>query len=700
MRIPLLLAFFLISFSNLFGQVIPDLTRHKTKKKQLKVLAETCDSLAGEGKIQEEKLVALHALRLTSPDDMTNLSLFNFYLGYVNEDEPDSDSTFYFYEKSIEYARKANNPVRVRNALKRVLFMYVNTVGYRKKGEVALKEVLAIIDTTRDESEKAAMYATVGNYYNMIGKYEIQINYLLKGIAIKKKLIENGKITDREAVVVDLMNLGELYLELEQAEKGIGYTLEARKYITITEDYLAHNFKDMADAYIILGQPDKARVYYDSLLITNSKGKLERRHHLRIALDLAFTEYYLSKNKNDSAFIYISKANYKASEYAPEYLLSQVHYMTGKTYMATKDYVKALPLLIASELLCQESGPQVYVSLLQSIAQCYAATGQWKQAYEYYDKYAPLRDSLYLEASKNSIADAEAKYQNKDKQLQIEQKNNQINEAKKERIWLLSGLSLLLLSLVLLWIIYRNKKKNAELLTSKNQELAQAINELEEANRTKAKLFSIISHDLRSPISQVYQFLKLQQLNPNLLNETQKAELSTKIQTATGSLLETMEDLLLWSKTQINEFKTDKQTSSLNLIVDQCIGLLQLNIDAKNIELQKNLPANTTVFTDPYYLQNIVRNLLQNAIKASDQESFLQIDFTEDGSSAILAIENTGPAFSQQDYLDLLNDTSSTNGMNGLGLRLVDDLSKRTGLIIRFENPSPMLTRALIFFQK
>lgn len=699
MRILLLSAFVLLSLPNLRGQVIPDLSHYKNKKEQLKALAKNCDSLAIEGKLEEEKLVARHGLQLTPANDFVNLSLFNFYLGFVYEDAR-GDSTFYFYEKSIEYARKAKNPVRVRNALKRVLFMYVNTAGYRKKGEAALKEMLAIIDTTRDESEKAAMYSTVGNYYNMISKYEIQIDYLLKGIAIKKKLIENGKITDREAVVVDLMNLGELYLELEQAEKGMGYTLEARKYITITEDYLAHNFKDMADAYILLGQPHKARVYYDSLLITNSKGKLERRHHLRIALDLAFTEYYLSKNKNDSANIYINKANYKASEYAPEYLLSQVHYMTGKTYMATKDYAKALPLLIASELLCQESGPQVYVSLLQSIAQCYAATGQWKEAYKYYDKYAPLRDSLYIEASKNSIADAEAKYQNKDKQLQIEQKNNQINEAKKERIWLLSGLSLLLLSLALLWIIYRNKKKNAELLSSKNEELAQAIHELEEANRTKAKLFSIISHDLRSPISQVYQFLKLQQLNPKLLSETQKAELSTKIQTATGSLLETMEDLLLWSKTQINEFKTDKQTSSLNLIVDQCIALLQLNIDAKNIELQNNLPPNTTIFTDPYYLQNIVRNLLQNAIKASDQGSLLRIDFSENESSAVLSIENTGSAFSQQDYLDLLNDTSSTNGMNGLGLRLVDDLSKRTGLIIRFKNPSPTLTRALIIFQK
>ena len=89
---------------------------------------------------------------------------------------------------------------------------------------------------------------------------------------------------------------------------------------------------------------------------------------------------------------------------------------------------------------------------------------------------------------------------------------------------------------------YRNKKKTAKLLDKKNRSLSKLNSDLEEANQTKAKLFSIIGHDLRSPISQVYQFLKLQQLNPDALNTEQKNELSNKIQTATGSLLETMED--------------------------------------------------------------------------------------------------------------------------------------------------------------
>ncbi|HRF25200.1 MAG TPA: hypothetical protein PLR98_13585, partial [Chitinophagaceae bacterium] len=57
----------------------------------------------------------------------------------------------------------------------------------------------------------------------------------------------------------------------------------------------------------------------------------------------------------------------------------------------------------------------------------------------------------------------------------------------------------------------------------------------------------------------MYQFLKLQQLNPDALSNEQKAELNNKIQNATGSLLETMEDLLLWSKTQMNEFKVTMQ---------------------------------------------------------------------------------------------------------------------------------------------
>lgn len=253
------------------------------------------------------------------------------------------------------------------------------------------------------------------------------------------------------------------------------------------------------------------------------------------------------------------------------------------------------------------------------------------------------------------------------------------------------------LSLVLLGAIYRNKRRTAALLDDKNRQMGTLIEELEEANRTKAKLFGIISHDLRSPISQVYQFLKLQQLNPNRLNNEQKEQLSEKIQTATGSLLETMEDLLLWSKTQMNQFQPSIGRVFIDEVVSQCLSLLHLNIEARQLQIDRRIPEDATAETDPYYLQTILRNLLQNAIKAAEEHSTVHLEWNE--GTRQLTIENSGPAFSQAQYEQILAQPDTQKGLNGLGLRLVDDLSAKSHLRVQFENPAAALTRTVVQFE-
>ncbi|MCE7064568.1 ATP-binding protein [Dyadobacter sp. CY326] len=688
----------LLSLSTAYSQIIPDLTPYKSVRDKLEALADLCDSLANIDDLEKEKFVAHYALRLAPANDFYYRSIFHYNLGYAFETS-NSDSAFYHHEKSLALARKGKLPRRVLMSLNRLLFEYNNSVGNKQKADATLLEVLKSIDTTKNEYEKASLYATIGNYYASKGEYNTQVNYLLKAITIKKQLIQVGKIKDREELVVDLMSLGELYTQLQQGEKGLYYIKESRNYIVAYKPYLNYYYKDISGAYLLMKQPAMARIYYDSLaaMITPDDKQTGRRSN-KIALDLTFADHYLTLKKLDSAQLYLDRANALAPKWASTLLLSQVNFMTGTVLLARKQFEKALPYLKASEPHSDGLGLEIHVGLLQSLAKCYAATGQWQQAYAYYDKYAPLRDSLYLESARKSIADAEAQYQNKDKQQQIEVKNLQIDRAKKERLWLISGLTLLAISLALLAVIYRNKRKNAEILDMKNRELASLISELEEANRTKAKLFSIISHDLRSPISQVYQFLKLQQLNPKLLSEGQKAELSEKIQTATGSLLETMEDLLLWSKTQMNQFKADIQPVDISHIAAQSLRLLQLNIEAKNLQIQNQIPPQIIVNTDPYYLQAIIRNLLQNAVKASDDGGIIQLGFTESAQRKALFIENSGAAFTQEGYTTILSQNENNPGLSGLGLRLVGELSEKTGLKVRFENPSETLTRTLIVF--
>src|ERR1019366_3201030 len=88
--------------------------------------------------------------------------------------------------------------------------------------------------------------------------------------------------------------------------------------------------------------------------------------------------------------------------------------------------------------------------------------------------------------------------------------------------------------------------------------LTKLNEQLEDANKLKAKFFAILTHDLRSPISSLVNFFQLQKRDANLLNEKQKAEQESKITKSALSLLVVMEDILLWSKGQMENFKPHK----------------------------------------------------------------------------------------------------------------------------------------------
>jgi signal transduction histidine kinase len=661
----------------------PDISKYKTVEEKVQVLKGLCDSLAEIENYTALKEVARFSLQQL-PEDPNNTALFTHYLGSFYEKTLNRDSAFYYHETSLAAAKKAGNGKRIRVALQRLLFLYYSA-GNKAKSTQTATALQAILDTTKNETSKYEMLVFLGNYFSENGQYQKNIQYLVQSLQIQKKLLALGKIKDSSDIAITQLNIANTFLKIKQPEKALEYIMESRPYTVNYEISLSFYYENMVEALLMLNKEESARIYYDSLY-TKAKAGFASTFGKNdvISTELAFAEHYLQAGRKDSALLFINRTLQKAKQWSSEYQQAQVNGVAGRIFAATGDYQKALTYLKTAEPLSREANLESYAPLLLSMAQCYSATGQWQQASLYYSRYAPLRDSLYSEASRKSLAEAEAQYQNKQKQQQIETQNTQLSYGRKQRLWLISGLSLLGLVALLLAIIYRNKKRTADVLDDKNKKLAKLNNDLEEANRTKAKLFGIISHDLRSPISQVYQFLKLQQLDPERLNEEQKATLSNKIQTATGSLLETMEDLLLWSKTQMNAFTPDIQRTELKPILDQCLALLRLNIETKHIEIVQNIPDDTEVMADPYFLQTIFRNLLQNAVKAAPAHSKISIEYKQNVDRATLSVINEGDSFSQQDYEKIITSKEDKTSLSGLGLRLAHELAEKTGTQILF----------------
>ena len=672
--------FFVLLF--LFAAVLQTMAQNKT----LKALKTQCDSLTELEQYAELGKVASSALKIVPEKDIANLSLFNYYLGASLERLTQRDSAIYYHETALKYALEGNIGKRIRVACQRLLYLY-HSAGNEQKATPTALTLHKILDTTKSEIAQYEMLSFLANYYNERSAYEKNIQYLLKSISIQKRLLKTGQINDSSDIGVSLLNVAKSYIDMQQPEKAIEYILPAQPYLNNYQTLKTYFHKNYLDALLMLNSTAAALQHYDTinmLVKIPTAGAFEWSD--KISADLQLSAYYLKNKDTDSALIFVSRANELKDTKASEYMKGQIDFMTAKVLLARKEYDKAIPLLKSVEAVTRNASLQVHVSLLETLAQAYAATGQWENAYLYYEKYAPLRDSLYTESSKRSIAEAEAAYQNKEKRLQIATQNLQLKNAARQRLWLLLGLGLAALSALLLFVIYRNKKRAADIFDEKNKQLHQLNTELNEANRTKAKLFSIIGHDLRSPINQVYQFLKLQQLNPHALSELQKAELNNKIQTATGSLLETMEDLLLWSKTQMNAFETRIEPVNITTVIMACRNLLQLNSDAKHITYEIAMPETLMVQTDANYLHAIIRNLLQNAIKACPDDSLIHIEAKRENKKTVILIQNEGKTFTQQQYEQLLNQEQNTASLSGLGLRLVDELSKKVNTVITFHN--------------
>ena len=120
-------------------------------------------------------------------------------------------------------------------------------------------------------------------------------------------------------------------------------------------------------------------------------------------------------------------------------------------------------------------------------------------------------------------------------------------------------------------------------------------------------------------------------------------------------------------------------------IVEACQNLLQLNTEAKNIQYKNLIPENSIVKTDPYYLQTIIRNLLQNAVKASPENGEIEMGTEQRQEELVFYIQNQGGSFTQEQYKHLVSSDEYTKSLNGLGLRLVDELSQKIGASILFK---------------
>ncbi|MCY1524445.1 Adaptive-response sensory-kinase SasA [compost metagenome] len=201
-----------------------------------------------------------------------------------------------------------------------------------------------------------------------------------------------------------------------------------------------------------------------------------------------------------------------------------------------------------------------------------------------------------------------------------------------------------------LLVIYRKNKQvkvlNEELI-KRNRNMAVQRDKIElqnmelaNLNHSKDQLFSVVGHDLRSPILSIMQTVDMLRSNDLSAAETRMVldNFFEKL-TATATMLD---NLLLWVQDQKKEIRTDKLNFLLPSVTDQVLMVLTFQAREKNISIQHESHPDARVYADRNHVRIIFQNLISNAIKFTPANGRIFIHYFTDERKSGIVIRDTG----------------------------------------------------------
>ncbi|NHM01731.1 sensor histidine kinase [Flavobacterium sp. KDG-16] len=492
--------------------------------------------------------------------------------------------------------------------------------------------------------------------------------YFFRGISFKEKGIFNeaknsfNKISKRFKFYKTVENyLGQIALEQNEFKKAISYFkefeyLETANYFNIDQGKVNHN---LGICYLHLDDYTKAEYY---LLKSTEIQEKENDTLMLIGAYGDVANLYYNQFKDNLALPYFEKA-YRLSKKVKRYDLKKI---------------AALNLAVVEE-----------------------NNKNFEKAIEYRKEAEKWNDSLTDQNKIWAVADVEKKFAIKQKQKEIEvlEIKNEIRETQRNGLFIIA---LLLLSIFGIGVyFYRQKIKRNKII------LAQKEN-LDELNATKDKLFSIVSHDLRSSVNGLKSSNSKLMLNLKSNNYEQLDELIHQNAVVANSTYNLLDNLLNWANQQTNQIFFQKESLHLFSILKQVEYNYKPLVAEKNIELKIEIDKNAFVFMDLDSLKIVLRNLLDNSLKYTNEKGMISI-FTQNNTTETiqLIIEDTGIGMSAQVIVELLQESTKLSKKNnkeivgtGLGMQLCKSMLQKNGGKINIQSQEGMGTTIILTLPK
>ena len=529
-----------------------------------------------------------------------------------------------------------------------------------------------------DTGYNDGVYMYIGGNYESLEKMDSALYYYGEAL----RYFESQKDYESLSFICNRLGAAELNY-MKRYEKSIDYFKRQIHYYVLQKDstYIFGCYNNIGLAYKALNRYDSALFYFNYVM--HSKQAAEETHSIAF---LQTADVYSLQKKYKDALSYYDKAITRLSGLQDSLRLFIAYISKGDCLMTQGLFSKSLSSLRkASDYLTGAVSNNDKKNLYHNLSFVYANLKNYKSAFYYKSLEDALKDSINIGNIQKAATEAEAKYSVRRTQdsLLLSKQQLTLSEsvaATRQRNFIIAVILAIVVSL-LAFLFLRNaqarKKMNTRLSVEK-QKVESLATELKGANDAKTKLFSIISHDLRSPISSLYGALKLQEVKSAIHS-------TTGVSAKTMHLLDTLEDLLIWSKSQMDKFTVQPVTAHIHELYMELTDLYRDVAHEKNVTINDETTENISVITDENLMKTILRNVLSNAIKHTAPGSTITLNAEKMDSGAICIISNNAMEADFRLISDVINNPSLDSGMNGLGVYLIKELSQSLNIIIEMD---------------
>lgn len=521
---------------------------------------------------------------------------------------------------------------------------------------------------------EAKAYQVCGVAFSKIGNYDKALHCYFQALQIYEKLgMEDQALSN-------IHNISGIYYYQGDYEKALEYAKQVLETNLEKDDLslIADSYQSIGIIYQGMDLHQDALTYYQKALLKYRQLKNSMREGATLmnmgSLLLAQKNYSGALENFFLAQRIYDKGGNEIGAVDLQNLIGHTYTLMGRYGEARNILQEAMRKAKRGVVPRETKDAHLYLAELDS------ATGRFEGAFQHYQEFIRIRDSLFNQASDARLAEVQTQFEiyQKDQELALLQKETAWQEADlraneatiRQQRWIVisASLGMTFLALGATFLFYTNRRQKRA-----QNEIERQKMELEFLNRSKDQWFSIISHDFRSPLTFLQSALTL--INDGDLNPKETQMLTLELETRVKRTSTLLDNLLYWAQSQLHEITPNPREVDVQRLFKEVLTFYEPHMQRKGISLQSSFQSDYVVTADREMLNLVLRNLIGNAVSFSPTDGMIKIEVKERNQKIICSINDQGASIPPEQIPSLFTPHNPTTTKNrrtkkGIGLGL------------------------------